>query len=61
VSEQASFKIAAIAENHRSVQGQARFRAIPIDELVNGMTISALTVDAGQTVQYCRFREFKIR
>jgi hypothetical protein len=52
--KQSGLKVAAITENHGSVQGEARLRAVPIDELVDGMAISTLTVDAGQAVQDCR-------
>jgi hypothetical protein len=59
--KQASLEVAAITENHGSVQSQSRFRATPIDELVDGMTISPSAIDAGQAAQYCRFRELEIR
>jgi hypothetical protein len=52
--KQAGLKVAAIAENHRSVQGQSRFRAVPIDELVNRVAISALAVDTRLAVQHSR-------
>jgi ABC-type hemin transport system ATPase subunit len=41
-------------KSNRSVQGQSRFRAVPIDELVDRMAISALAVGTGQAVQHCR-------
>ena len=53
-SQQTGLKVAAIAENHRSVQGQARFQSVPIDELVDDMAISSLAVNTGQAVQNCR-------
>jgi hypothetical protein len=43
--KEAGLKVAAIAENHRSVQGQSRFRAVPIDELIDRVAVSALAVD----------------
>ena len=49
----ACFKVAAIAENNRSVQGKSRLRAVPIDEFVDRVAISALAVDTGQAVQNC--------
>jgi hypothetical protein len=48
--KQAGLKIATVAENHRSVQGQSWFRTVPIDELVDGVTVSALAIDTGQAV-----------
>jgi hypothetical protein len=52
--KQAGLKVAAIAENHRSVQSQSRFRALPIDEPIDCVAVSALAVDTRQAVQYSR-------
>jgi hypothetical protein len=43
--KEAGLKVAAIAENHSSVQGQSWFRAVPIDELIDRVAVSALAVD----------------
>jgi hypothetical protein len=39
---------------------QTRFRTIPINELVDGVTISSLSVSGGETVQHCGLGVFEI-
>ena len=38
------FEMRAIAQDHDPVEGQARFRAVPVNELIDGVTITALCV-----------------
>jgi hypothetical protein len=44
--KESALKVAAIAENHSSVQGQSWFRAVPIDVFIDCVAVSALAVDA---------------
>jgi endonuclease YncB( thermonuclease family) len=44
-----------IAQHHNSVESQARFRTIPVNEFIDGMTITSLGVRAGETIQDCGF------
>src|SRR5713226_7391426 len=50
----------AITQDHDPVKGQTRFRAIPVNELIDGVTISPLGVSGGETVQHCGLRVFEI-
>src|SRR5579872_3629770 len=58
--KQTGLKVASIAENHRSVQSKSRFRAVPIDEFVDRVTIPTLAVNTSQAVQNCCFRVLEI-
>jgi hypothetical protein len=42
--ELTGFEMRTIAQNHYPVERQARFRAIPVNELLNGMTIAPLCI-----------------
>jgi hypothetical protein len=42
----------AIAQDHDPVEGQARFRAIPVNELIDGVTITPLCVCRVEAVQH---------
>jgi hypothetical protein len=44
-----------IAQHYDSVESQARFRTIPINEFIDGVTITSLGVQAGDTIQDCGF------
>ena len=44
-----------IAQHHYSVESQARFRTIPVNELIDGVTITPLRVQAGEAIQDCGF------
>jgi hypothetical protein len=39
-SELTGFKVRAVTQNHDPVEGQARFRATPVNELIDGVTIT---------------------
>ena len=42
--ELTGFEMRAIAQDHNPVEGQARFRTIPVNELIDGVTIAPLCV-----------------
>jgi len=42
--ELTGFEMRAITQDHDPVEGQARFRAIPVNELIDGVTITPLCV-----------------
>jgi hypothetical protein len=42
--ELTGFEMRAIPQDHDPVERQARFRAIPINELIDGVTITSLCV-----------------
>jgi len=42
--ELTGFEMRAIAQDHDPVKGQARFRAVPVNELIDGVTITPLCV-----------------
>jgi hypothetical protein len=39
-----------IAQHHYSVESQARFRTIPVNEFIDGVTITSLGVQAGEAI-----------
>jgi hypothetical protein len=45
----------AIAQDHYAVKRQARFRAISVNEFIDGVTITLLGVRTGETAQDCGF------
>jgi hypothetical protein len=45
---------------HDSIECQARLRTIPLNKLVNRVTISSLSFRGSKTVEYCRFQMFQI-
>jgi len=45
------FEIVSIFENNDPIERQTWFRAIPINELIDGMAIPALCIGTGQTVE----------
>jgi hypothetical protein len=47
--------MSAITQDHDPAKGQARFRAIPVNELIDGVTITPLRVQAGEAIQDCGF------
>jgi hypothetical protein len=49
-----------IAQHHNSVESQARFRTIPVNELIDGVTITSLGVQAGEAIQDCGFGMFEV-
>src|SRR6266403_5816975 len=44
------FEMRPIAQHHYSVESQARFRTIPVNELIDGVTITPLGVQAGEAI-----------
>src|SRR5258708_32214191 len=50
----------AIAQDHDPVEGQARFRTIPVNELIDGLAISPMGVSRGETVQHRGLGVFKV-
>jgi hypothetical protein len=42
--ELTGFEMRAVTQHHDPIEGQARFRALPVNELINGMTITPLCV-----------------
>lgn len=50
----------AVAQDHYPVERQARFRAIPLDELVDGVTIAPLCVRGVKAVQHRGFGVFQV-
>src|SRR6266581_2892851 len=53
--------LASGSKHHGPVEGQARFRAIPLDEFVDGVVVCALAAFGGESVENSRFRVFKVR
>src|SRR5215471_12928110 len=53
--ELAGFEMRSITQDHYSVERQARFRTIPVNELIDGVTITSLGVRTGETIQDCAF------
>ena len=49
------FEMRPIAQHHNSVKSQARFRTIPVNEFIDGVTITPLRVQAGEAIQDCGF------
>jgi hypothetical protein len=49
------FEMRPIAQDHNSVESQARFRTIPVNECIDGVTITPLGVQAGEAIQDCGF------
>src|SRR4030081_293273 len=47
-----------IAQHHYSVESQARFRTIPVNELIDGVTITPLGVQASEAIQDCATFQF---
>jgi hypothetical protein len=39
-----------IAQHYNSVESQARFRTIPVNEFIDGVTITPLGVQAGEAI-----------
>jgi hypothetical protein len=44
-----------IAQHYNSVESQARFRTIPINEFITSVTIAPLGVQAGEAILDCGF------
>jgi hypothetical protein len=44
-----------IAQHYNSVESQTRFRTIPVNELIDGVTITPSGVQAGEAIQDCGF------
>jgi hypothetical protein len=42
--ESTGFEMRTIAQDHDPIEGQARFRTIPVNELIDGVTITPLCV-----------------
>ena len=60
-SKLSRFKVCPVSENHYSIESQTGFGAIPVYELVNGMTIPSLSIGIGEAVEDCSFSELKVR
>src|SRR3981189_2578222 len=59
-SQLQGFQIVPVPYDHDPIECQTVLRAIPINELVDGMTIPALGVGTGQAIQDCCLGMFKI-
>ena len=56
------FEVDPVPRHHGLVEGEARFRAVPVNEFSDRMVVRALRTTGGQTVKDCsRFRLFEIR
>ena len=53
--ELTGFEMRPITQHYYSVERQARFRTIPVNEFIDGVTITSLGVQTGETVQDCGF------
>src|SRR5215471_4683402 len=51
----------SVAQNDYSIECQARFRTIPINEFIDRVTISPLRILRSEAVQDCRFGVFEIK
>jgi hypothetical protein len=54
------FEVDSVAEYDRAVKGEARLRAIPGDELPDGMVVRALAAGRGQAVEDGCLRLFEV-
>ena len=45
------FQVVPVPQHDNAVEGQTRFRAIPVDKLTDGVTVATLGLYAGQTVE----------
>src|SRR5258707_6196894 len=55
------FQVHPVAEDNSLAERQPRLRAVPVHEFVDGMTIAALGVRAGEAVENRGLRDFKVR
>jgi hypothetical protein len=46
------FQVTPITKNHNAIECEARFGAIPVDELVNRVIVSALCIGVGETAEH---------
>jgi hypothetical protein len=53
--ELTGFEMRSIAQHHHPVERQARFRTVPVNEFIDGLTITSPGVRTGETVQDCGF------
>jgi hypothetical protein len=53
-------EIGPVPENNDSVERQARLRAVPFDELVNRVAVTALGFEAGKAIQHSGFSMLEI-
>src|SRR5258708_20568251 len=51
----------SVAQNDNSIECQARFRTIPINEFIDRVTISPLRILRSEAVQDCGFGVFEIK
>jgi hypothetical protein len=56
----ALLKVNAVAEDHRAVEREAGLRAVPSDELANGVLIGTLPTGRGEAVEDCGLGVFEI-
>jgi hypothetical protein len=47
------FEVDPVARHHSLVEGEAGFRAVPVDEFADRMVVRALGAAGGQTVKDC--------
>jgi hypothetical protein len=59
--ELTGFEMRAVAQNNSPIERQARFRTIPVDEFVDGVTVSPLGIWRGKAIQNCELGMFEIR
>jgi hypothetical protein len=46
------FKVNAVAQDHRAVKRETGLRAVPSDELANGMVVGSLPAGGGEAVEH---------
>src|ERR1017187_7786114 len=56
----ARFQVHPVTHDNRLAERQSRLRAVPVHEFINGMTIAALSVRVGETVENGRFGDLDI-
>src|SRR2546427_526455 len=56
----ARFQVHPVTDDNRLAERQSRLRAVPVHEFINGMTIAALSVWAGETVENSGFSDLQI-
>jgi hypothetical protein len=50
-----------VTDDDRLAERQSRLRTVPVHEFINGMTIAALSVRAGKSVENGGFGDVEIR
>jgi hypothetical protein len=55
------FEVNAVPEHHGAVECEAGLRAVPSDELANGLIVSTLAAGGRQAIQDGRLGVFEVR